>query len=354
MRAVNFSAGPCTLPLSVLEEAQAEFVDYQGRGMSLLEMSHRSPAYEEVHNEALQLCKDIFGAPDQFDVLFLQGGATLQFAMVPLNLLTPGRRAGYIASGAWGVKALEDAGHHGEVYTAWNGADFDFARMPQPEEIEIRDQTRYLHVTSNETIHGTRLSQWPDGARLVADMSSDYMTRAIPWQHFDLVYGGAQKNLGPAGLTIVFVRKSVLENTNRDLASYLRYDIHAAKNSLHNTPSVFAVYMMGKTLKWIQSQGGLDMMEKAAKAKSDLIYDAIDDSDGYYQAPVHPDSRSHMNVVFRVPTDEDQARFLAEAEAQHMLNLRGHRSVGGLRASLYAAMPMEGVERLADFMSTFR
>ena len=354
MRAINFSAGPCTLPLAVLEEAQDELVDYRGRGMSLLEMSHRSPEYEAVHNEALDLSREIFGAPDEFAILFLQGGASLQFAMVPLNLLGPGQQAGYLASGAWGTKALEDAGHHGKAYAAWDGADSGYTTMPGPEDIEVRDNTRYLHVTSNETIHGTRLSEWPNEARLVADMSSDYISRAIPWDRFDLVYGGAQKNLGPAGLTIVFVRHSVLEETNRDLASYLRYDIHAAKNSLYNTPPVFAIYMTGKTLKWIQRQGGLRAIEKAAQARSDLIYDVIDGSDGYYRGPVQPGSRSHMNVVFRLPSEEDEARFLEEAVARNMLNLRGHRSVGGLRASLYNAMPMEGVEALASFMSTFR
>ena len=354
MRALNFSAGPCTLPLSVLEEAQAELVDYQGQGMSLLEMSHRSPAYETVHAEALELAKKVSGAPDDFAILFLQGGATLQFAMVPLNLLGPDQQAGYIASGAWGAKALEDAGHIGKAYAAWDGADSAYTRMPRPDEIEIRDNTRYLHVTSNETIHGTRLAEWPDGARLVGDMSSDYMSRVIPWERFDVVYGGAQKNLGPAGLTIVFIRHSLLESTNRDLASYLRYDIHAAKDSLYNTPPVFAIYMMGKTLDWIHRQGGLATIEKTAQAKSDLIYDVIDGSDGYYTAPVDPDSRSQMNVVFRLPSEEDEARFLDETEAMDMLNLRGHRAVGGLRASLYTAMPMEGVETLASFMSTFR
>ncbi len=354
MRAINFSAGPCTLPLSVLEEAQNELVDYQGRGMSLLEMSHRSPEYQAVHNEALALSRAVFGAPDDFAVLFLQGGATLQFAMVPLNLLGPGQQAGYIASGAWGNKALEDAVHHGKAYAAWDGTESDFTRMPVPSEIEIKDDTRYLHVTSNETIHGTRLNEWPGSARLVGDMSSDYMSRTIPWDRFDVVYGGAQKNLGPAGLTIVFIRHSVLEDTNRDLASYLRYDIHAAKDSLYNTPPVFAIYMTGKTLKWIERQGGLASIEKAAQAKSDLIYDVIDGSDGYYRGPVHPDSRSHMNVVFRLPTEDDEARFLNEANAKHMLNLRGHRSVGGLRASLYNAMPMEGVEALASLMGTFK
>lgn len=355
MRAVNFCAGPCTLPQSVLEEAQAEFVDYAGTGMSLIEMSHRSPEYDAVHNETLELVRSLFAVPDEFEVLFLQGGATLQFAMVPLNLLAGGGSAGYVVSGSWGKKALEDATHHGDVHTAWSGSDSGFTRMPAGDEVEIRPEWRYLHVTSNETIHGIRMVDWPDAdIPLVGDMSSDYLSRPIPWERFDAIYGGAQKNLGPAGLAIVFVRRSVLAETNRDLAAYLRWDIHADKNSLYNTPPVFAIYMMGKTLKWIQAQGGLAAMEAAAGARADLIYGAIDDSDGYYRSPVDPAARSLMNVVFRLPDEDSEARFISEAKAHQLLSLKGHRSVGGIRASLYNAMPMSGVEALASFMDSFR
>ena len=273
MRAVNFCAGPCTLPLSVLEEAQAEFVDYAGTGMALIEMSHRSPEYDLVHNETLDLVRSLFAVPEEFEILLLQGGATLQFAMVPLNLLSGGGSAGYVVSGSWGRAAFKDATHHGDVHNAWDGSESGFTRMPAADEIEIRPEWRYLHVTSNETIAGIRMTEWPDtDVRLVGDMSSDYLSRPIPWERFDVVYGGAQKNLGPAGLTIVFVRRSVLAETNRDLAAYLRWDIHADKNSLYNTPPVFAIYMMGKTLKWIQSQGGLAAMEAAAQARAGLVY----------------------------------------------------------------------------------
>ncbi|MBT8165960.1 MAG: 3-phosphoserine/phosphohydroxythreonine transaminase [Acidimicrobiia bacterium] len=355
MRAVNFCAGPCTLPQSVLEEAQAEFVDYAGTGMSLIEMSHRSPEYDAVHNETLELVRSLFAVPDEFEVLFLQGGATLQFAMVPLNLLAGGGSAGYVVSGSWGKKALEDAAYHGDVHTAWSGSDSGFTRMPAGDEVEIRPEWQYLHVTSNETIHGIRMVDWPDAdIPLVGDMSSDYLSRPIPWERFDAIYGGAQKNLGPAGLAIVFVRRSVLAETNRDLAAYLRWDIHADKNSLYNTPPVFAIYMMGKTLKWIQAQGGLAAMEAAAGARADLIYGAIDDSDGYYRSPVDPAARSLMNVVFRLPDEGSEARFISEAKAHQLLSLKGHRSVGGIRASLYNAMPMSGVEALASFMDSFR
>ncbi len=355
MRAVNFCAGPCTLPLTVLEEAQAEFVDYAGSGMSLIEMSHRSPEYDAVHDQALALVRSLFAVPDEFDVLFLQGGATLQFAMVPLNLLSSGRSAGYVVSGSWGKRAIEDAMHHGDAYPAWSGQESGFTRMPRPGEVEVRPDSRYLHVTSNETIHGVRMTDWPDaGLPLVGDMSSDYLSRPIPWDRFDVVYGGAQKNLGPAGLTIGFVRRSVLADPNRDLAAYLRWDIHADKNSLYNTPPVFAIYMMGKTLQWIESQGGLPAMESAATDRAGLIYRTIDDSDGYYRSPVDPSARSLMNVVFRLPDEDAEAQFLAEAKQRRLLNLKGHRSVGGIRASLYNAMPMSGVEALASFMDSFR
>lgn len=355
MRAINFCAGPCTLPLAVLEEAQAEFVDFAGSGMSLVEMSHRSSQYDHVHNEALGLVRSLFGVPDDFEILFLQGGASLQFSMVPLNLLRAGDLAGYVVSGSWGKKALEDATHHGAAYAAWNGQDDGFTRMPAPAEVEVRPGSRYLHVTSNETIHGIRMAEWPEtGVPLVGDMSSDYLSRSIPWELFDVVYGGAQKNLGPAGLAIVFVRRSVLESTNRNLGGYLRWDIHADKNSLYNTPPVFAIYMMGKTLKWIEGRGGLPAMEAAATQRAGLIYRTINESDGYYRSPVDAAARSHMNVVFRLPDEEAEARFVSTAAGQGMLNLKGHRSVGGIRASLYNAMPMSGVEELASFMGSFR
>jgi len=355
MRAVNFCAGPCTLPVAALEEAQAEFVDYAGTGMSLIEMSHRSPEYDAVHNGALALVRSLFEVPEEFEILFLQGGATLQFAMVPLNLLADGGSAGYVVSGSWGKRAIEDAVHHGDAYAAWSGQDHGFTRMPAPGELDVRPQSRYLHVTSNETIHGIRMTEWPDtDVRLVGDMSSDYLSRPIPWERFDVVYGGSQKNLGPAGLSIVFVRRSTLAETNRDLAAYLRWDIHADKNSLYNTPPVFAIYMMGKTLQWIAAQGGLPAMEAAAIDRAGLVYRAIEDSDGYYRSPVNPAARSLMNVVFRLPDEDAEARFVAEAKRQQLLNLKGHRSVGGIRASLYNAMPMSGVEALASLMESFR
>ena len=297
-RVNNFCAGPCTLPLQVLEEAQREFVDYHGTGMSLIEMSHRSAEYDAIHHEAMQLALELYTVPDEFGVMFLQGGATLQFAMVPMNLLREGKRGAYINSGSWGKAAIRDAAFHGDIYTAWDGSDENFMRMPSSSEINIGADTRYLHVTSNETIGGIRVTEWPQvDVPLVVDMSSDYMSRVVPWEKFDLVYGGAQKNLGPAGMAIVFVRKSILENTNRSLAHSLRYDIQLDKESLFNTPPVFVIYMLGKMLKWMKDKGGLAVMEREAANKAALLYDIIDDGN-YYHCPVNEVNRSHMNVVF--------------------------------------------------------
>ena len=353
-RVNNFCAGPCTLPLEVLEEVRDEFVDYHGTGMSLIEMSHRSAEYDAVHHEAMQLSLELYRAPDDFGVLFIQGGATLQFAMVPMNLLTGGKKGAYINSGSWGKAAIRDATPHGDVYPAWDGSGEDFMRMPSTSEIDIRPDTRYLHLTSNETIGGIRTTEWPEvEVPLVVDMSSDYLSRPVPWEKFDLVYGGAQKNLGPAGMAIVFVRKSILETTNRNLAHYLRYDIQLDKDSLFNTPPVFVIYMLGKMLKWVKGKGGLVAMEREAAHKAALLYDVIDDGN-YYHCPVNQENRSHMNVVFRLPSEDLESKFLSEAKQADLLNLKGHRSVGGCRASIYNAMPVEGVQTLADFMRDFQ
>ena len=354
-RVHNFAPGPCALPLDVLKEAQAEFVDYHGAGMSLIEMSHRGKEYDAIHHEAMSLASEIFQAPDEFAVLFIQGGATLQFGMVPMNLLTPGLRAAYVNSGSWGKGAITDAKHYGDIYTAWDGKENDYTRMPSNDELVIEENTRYLHITTNETIGGIRLPEWPEvDVALVADMSSEFMARPIPWERFDLVYGGVQKNLGPSGVTMVFVRKAILANTNKDIARYLRYDVHCDKESLFNTPPVFAIYMVGKVLKWMKAKGGLAVIEREAAEKSGIIYSIIDDSDGYYRSPVERRCRSHMNVVFRLAREELEAKFLSEAIDVGLMNLKGHRSVGGCRASLYNAVPKKSVEALADFMEAFR
>jgi phosphoserine aminotransferase len=353
MRAHNFGAGPCTLPLEVLEEAREEFLDFAGTGMSILEMSHRSPEYEAVHNEALQLARQVAEAPDEFEVLFVQGGATLQFAMVALNLLQPGDKGAYVVSGSWGSRALEDARPYGDVYAAWDGQPSGYATMPDRTP-EIASGTRYLHVTSNETIGGIRMVDFPrPDVPLVGDMSSDYLSRPIEWDLFDLVYGGVQKNLAPAGMAVVYIRKQALDNARRDLGSYLRYDWHAKSNSLGNTPPMFPIYVMGKVLRRMQAAGGLQTMEKQAGEKAGRLYQTIDQSEGFYRNPVDERLRSHMNVVFRLPDPSLESLFLKEAESRHMIGLKGHRSVGGCRASLYAALPMDSVDALSDLMEEF-
>jgi phosphoserine aminotransferase len=355
MRVHNFCAGPCTLPASVLEEVQAELLDFRGTGMSVIEMSHRSPEYDEVHAEALALFRESFAVPDDFTILFLQGGATLQFAMIPLNLLPVGERAGYVRSGTWGKGALKDAAAWGDAYASWDGEPFSFTRMPADDELELRRGTRYLHVTSNETIEGVRMDAFPQvDVPLVGDMSSDYLSRPVPWERFDVVYGGAQKNLGPAGLSVVVVRTQILEETNRDLPSYLRLDAHAGKNSLLNTPAMFAIYVTGKVLRWIRDLGGVGAMEERAARRSGGVYGAIDASEGFYRSPVERAHRSHMNVVFRTPSDDLDASFLKGAEQEGLVNLKGHRSVGGVRASIYNAMTDDGVDALVGFMRAFR
>ncbi len=355
MRVFNFSAGPSTLPLAVLEEVQAEFVDYRGHGMSIVEMSHRSAPYESVHRSAVHLLRELFGVPEAFDVIFIQGGATMQFGMLAMNLLTDGSKGAYVDAGAWSSKALDDGSHHGEVYSAWSGRTIGYVRVPDTGEVAIRENTRYLHVTSNETIGGVQFKEWPDvPVPLVADMSSDFMSRPIPWHRFDVVYGGVQKNLAPAGLALVFVRRSTLEHTRHDLAAYFRYDVHASKGSMHNTPPVFPIYVMEKVLRWMRDQGGLPAMEAAAELRSGLIYQTIDESGSFYVGPVEPASRSNTNIVFRIADRALESHFVEEAAARGMSGLKGHRSVGGCRASVYNAMPQAGVEALCEFMVDFQ
>jgi phosphoserine aminotransferase len=353
-RAHNFSAGPCILPQSVIEELSAELPNFDNTGMSIIEMSHRDPAYDAVHQETLGLFRELCQVPDDFSVLLLQGGATLQFAMVPMNLLTAGTAA-YTISGSWARKALADAEKIGATSVAWTGADENFTRMPSANELDLPAETRYLHVTSNETIGGIRLPEFYDlgDVAQVADMSSDYLTRPIPWDRFDLVYGGAQKNVGPAGLTVVFVRNSVLEAIPASVPSYLSYATHAKADSVANTPPVFAVWATGKMLRWIKDNGGVAGMEKAAELRSGMVYDAIDGSGGFYHSPVEVASRSHTNVVFTLADDDLQSAFLAGAKERNMTNLKGHRSVGGIRASIYNALPTESVEALVAYMGDF-
>ncbi len=354
-RVFNFSPGPCTLPTSVVNELGAELPDFNDAGMSLIEMSHRSPEYSEVHDDTVNRLKELYEVPDDVSVLLLQGGASLQYAMAPLNALAPGKRAAYINSGAWAKKAIADAKVIGDAYVAWSGEDVNFTRMPSPDEVAVEDNTSYVHLVSNETIGGIRMAEFADyGVPTVADMSSELLSRPIPWDRFDIVYGGAQKNAGPAGVTVVMVRQSVIDSAPTEMPNYLKYATHAKANSLSNTPPVFSIWAMNKMLRWIDDAGGLTAMEERAAQRSGKLYAAIDDSDGFYINPNDVADRSHTNIVFTMASPELEAAFLAESANHNMANLKGHRSVGGIRASIYNGLPDEAVDTLVNFMASFQ
>jgi phosphoserine aminotransferase len=354
-RVVNFNAGPSTLPLAALEEAQAELLDFKGAGMSVMELSHRSPEYDAVHNEAVSLVRELMGVSDDYEVLFVQGGASTQFALVPMNLRPTGS-ADYILTGTWSKKAIKEAQILGEARVAASTEDESFTRIPRADEIDIDPNAAYVHITSNNTIKGTQWHEWPDtkGLPLVADMSSDILCRPIPVESFGLIYAGAQKNLGPSGVTLVIIRKDLIEKAPENLPTMFSYATHAKKNSLYNTPPTFGIYLMGRVLAWIKSMGGAEGIERHNREKARLLYETFDASDGYYRNTVEKESRSLMNVVFRLPDEEKEKKFVAEAKAAGMTGLKGHRSVGGGRASIYNAMTLEGVKTLIDFMNDFR
>ena len=356
-RKINFNAGPAGLPLPVLEQAQSEFVDYHGTGMSIMEHSHRGKAYESAHTEALALFAELLDLPASHGVLALQGGASLQFAMLPMNFLPAGRSADYIVTGHWAKIALKEAGKVGTVRAAADstGADKRYVRVPSASEISIDPKAAYVHMTSNNTIYGTQWSSLPDtkGLPLVSDMSSDILSRPIDAAKHALIYAGAQKNLGPSGLTIVAVNKDWLKDSRKDIPDILRYETHLTANSLYHTPPSFAVYLFGLNLRWIKANGGAAGMEKRNKAKAELLYGVLDRLSGFYKAPVEKASRSCMNVVFSTPTPALDDAFAAEAEKAGMTGLKGHRSAGGLRASLYNAVSPEDAQTLTTFMEDF-
>lgn len=355
-RKFNFSAGPSTLPVQVLEEIQREIVNFRGSGMSLIEASHRGGEYEAVHNECIENTRTLLDIPANYHVLLLGGGASLQFGMVPLNLLhfeDKGRTADYTISGAWAKKAHKDAAQLGMTHIAYDGASTNYTTLP--DELNGSDDPLYLHLTSNETIGGLQWKDWPETGTtpLVCDMSSDIMSRPLPIEKFGLIYAGAQKNLGPAGVTVVIIRDDIAASSPTQLPAYLRYASHAENNSLYNTPPVFSIYAMNLVLRWVKKQGGVKKMQELSEQKAGLIYDAVLDSAGFYTSPVDKRYRSLMNVVFQISDPNLVAPFLEDAAKHGMVGLKGHRSVGGLRASLYNAMPLSGAEALADFMRSF-
>lgn len=355
-RAYNFNAGPAALPLEVLRQAQEEFVDFRGIGMSIMEISHRSKEYEQVNDEAQALVKELLGVPDGYQVLFLQGGASTQFAMIPMNFLKAGQAAGYVLTGSWADKAVKEAQAIGETYVAGTGQPSGFRRIPAADELEVRPDAAYLHITSNETIAGSQYAAYPDtgSVPLIGDLSSDIMCRPVDVSKFALIYAGAQKNLGPSGVTVVIARDDLLGRAAKALPTMLRYETHVKSKSLYNTPPVYSVYIAGLVLKWIKAQGGLEAMERLNREKAKLIYDAIDGSGGFYSGLVEADSRSLMNITFALGSDELEKQFIRESEQAGFVGLKGHRDVGHMRASAYNAVPYESCKALADFMNDFR
>jgi len=352
---MNFYAGPAVLPEEVLKELQENMFDYQKNGYSLIEASHRGALYDGIHNETVQLFKDIYAIPDNYKVLFLGGGATLQFAMIPMNMMRDGKTADYVHSGAWAGKAVKDAQKIGNVTLIFDGKDSSYTSLPAPQDIKASAASAYVHITSNETIGGLQWKDWPDTGNvpLVADMSSDILSRPVPVEKFGLIYAGAQKNLGPAGTTVVIIRDDIWESSPDSLPAYLSYKTHAEKNSLYNTPPVFSIWAINLVLKWVRKMGGAEAMKNRALEKSDILYSVINESGGFYRCPVDEKYRSTMNVVFRLNNEELEGQFLKESAEKGMMGLKGHRSVGGCRASIYNSLPVEAVEALADFMKSF-
>jgi phosphoserine aminotransferase len=362
-RVVNFNAGPAALPLPALERAQRELIDFEGTGMSLVEHSHREPPYEKVHREAIALLRSLMGIPDTHHVLLLQGGARGQFAMVPLNLLPRGKSADYVVTGTWAKQAFEEAqlvgsglGGGQARLAASTEENKKFARVPRQDELSLDAGAAYVHITSNNTLFGTQYASYPDvgGVPLVADMTSDLLSRPIDVSRFGLIYAGAQKNVGPAGVTVVIARKDLLETARTDIPQIFRYASFAESESLFNTPPTFAIYLMRNTLKVLEEWGGVAGLEQENRAKAELLYGTIDAHPDYWRAPVEKASRSLMNVVWRLPTEELEKKFLADAKAAGLVGLKGHRSVGGIRASIYNAVRLPDVEKLVAFMHAFR
>ena len=351
----NFSAGPAVLPEPVLLQAQEDLWNIRGSGIGIAEHSHRGKVYETVNSEAEQRCRELAGIPANYRVLFLQGGASLQFAMVPMNLLPAGRVADYLVTGVWAEKALKEAKLIGSTHVAFDGAAEHHRRIPSASELQYSSAPAYVHLTTNNTIYGT---QWrteppvPGNAPLVADTSSDMFSRPIDVNRYGLIYAGAQKNLGPSGVVLVIIREDLVELGPKNLPSMLQYRIHAKERSLYNTPNTFGVYLMGEVFRWIQNEGGLDAMARQSAEKARLIYDVIDSSD-FWQGTADAGSRSLMNVCFRSPSEEQDAAFCAAATREGLDGLKGHRAVGGMRVSIYNACPRPAVEALVAFMQEF-
>lgn len=353
-RIFNFSAGPAVLPVPVLEEAQRNLVELPGVGMSVLEISHRSKTFEDMLARTEADVRALGKVPANYKVLFLQGGASMQFSMVPLNLLTPGATADYIVTGAWAQKAVKEAQRVGTVNIAATTESDNFSRLPKPEEIKLTPGAAYVHLTTNNTLFGT---EWPSepavgDAPLVADTSSDMFSRPIDVSKYGLIYAGAQKNLGPSGVTLVIIREDLLARSQKSLHTMLNYAVHAENGSMYNTPPCFGIYLMGLVMKWGLAQGGLDAINAVNQRKADKLYAEIDRS-GFYRGTADKAGRSRMNITFRLPSEDLEKVFVKESTAAGLDGLKGHRSVGGMRASIYNAFPEAGLDALVAFMQEF-
>ena len=353
-RVYNFSAGPATMPLPVLEEIQAELLDYKGSGMSVMEMSHRSKVFQQIADEAEADLRDLMGIPDNYKVLFIQGGATLQFSMIPMNLMKNGV-ADYIVTGAWSKKAATEAKKFGKVNVIATSADKNFSYIPDCSDLPIDDDADYVYICENETIHGTTYQTLPNtkGKILVSDQSSMFLSKPCNVSDYGMIYGGVQKNIGPAGISIVIIREDLItEDVLPGTPTMLMYKTHADNDSLYNTPPCYGIYICGKVFKWLKKQGGLEAMKAYNEKKAAILYDFLDQSK-LFKGTVEKNSRSLMNVPFVTGDADMDAKFIKEATEAGFVNLKGHRSVGGMRASIYNAMPIEGVEKLVAFMKKF-
>lgn len=353
MRAYNFSAGPAILPEEVLKQAQTELLDYHGTGMSIMEMSHRGKDYSAVHQETKDNVARLLNLPDNYSVLFMTGGASSQFSLIPMNLLGDGQTADYITSGSWSTKAIKAAQKLGSVNELANTAKEIPTRMPENSELKFTDGAAYVHLCSNETIAGTQIKEFPEtAAPLIADMSSDIFSRPLDINQFGMIYAGAQKNLGPAGVTLVIIRDDLAEKSPEALPDLFQYKHIRDNDSLSNTAPTFPIYMLSLVTRWLLDKGGLEGIRQQNDEKAARLYAAIDATD-FYKGTALEKWRSPMNVTFRLPTEELEAQFVAEAAKQGMTSLKGHRSVGGIRASIYNAFPSEGVDALISFMNEF-
>ncbi len=355
MAIYNFSAGPAVLPREVLIQAQSELLDWHGSGMSVMEMSHRGPQYMEIHAQAEADLRELMGIPENYKVLFLQGGAYLQFSMLPANLLRGKSSADYVNTGEWSKKAIFEAQKFCKVRVVASSADKNFTYVPAFDTWECRKDAAYLHYVSNETIGGVEFNWVPDvgPVPLVSDMSSDILSRPVDVSRYGAIYAGAQKNIGPAGLTIVIVREDLLEGRHPGLPTMMDYSAQAEAQSMYNTPPTFAIYIAGLIFQWLKKNGGVPAMEKVNIEKARLLYEAIDGSEGFYHCPVAKADRSRMNVPFTLKDTSLDVEFLKQADQRGLLQLKGHRSVGGMRASIYNAMPLAGVQTLVDYMHQF-